>query len=65
MVSFAHPNVMSLIGMGVDGEVPLLILPFMANGNVLEYVKYKKEMLHTNEAAEAQVCHLVIYKGIT
>lgn len=65
MVSFDHPNVMSLIGMSVDGEIPLLILLFMANGNVLEYVKCKKELFHTNEAAEAQVCHLVMYKGIT
>lgn len=62
MVSFDHPNVMSLIGVSVDGEIPLLILPFMVNGNVLEYVKNNKELLYTNEVVEAQVCSLVLYK---
>ena len=66
MLTFDHPNVMSLIGVSVDGEIPFLILPFMANGSVLEYVKHKKEeLLYTNEAAEAQVCWSVMYKQIT
>ena len=46
MLSFHHPNVMSLIGVCMDGEMPLLIMPFMNNGSVLEYVKNKKGTVH-------------------
>ena len=46
MISFCHPNVMSLIGMCFDGEVPLLILPFMSGGSVLDYVTQNRENLH-------------------
>ena len=57
MLSFKHPNVMSLIGLCLDGEMPLLIMPFMSNGNVLEYVKQNKYVLHiSKEATEVEVC---------
>lgn len=56
MLSFHHPNVMSLIGVCMDGDVPLLIMPFMSNGSVLEYVKnHKKELLMSSEAKEENV----------
>ena len=57
MLSFDHPNVMSLIGLCLDTGVPLIIMPFMANGSVLEYVKsHKKELYHSvNEEEEIQV----------
>ena len=45
MSSFEHVNVMSLIGICLHGEMPLLIMPYMANGNVLEYVRSNKEAL--------------------
>ena len=57
MLSFDHPNVMHLIGVSVDREVPLLIMPFMANGSILQYVKHhKKEHFHTSESTAAEVC---------
>ena len=63
MLSFDHPNVMPLIGVSVDREVPHLILPFMANGSVLEYVRHHKEdLLYTSEASETQVGQSVLYK---
>ena len=37
---------MSLIGMCFDGEVPLLIFPFMSGGSVLDYVTQNRENLH-------------------
>ena len=56
MLSFDHPNVMSLIGMCLDGEVPLLIMPFMSGGSVLEFVTQNRENLHfTHGAAESEV----------
>ena len=45
MLSFKHPNVMSLIGMCFDGETPMILMPYMLNGSVLEYVKRNKVKL--------------------
>ena len=46
MLSFTHPNVMSLIGVCFDEEVPLIIMPYMLSGSVLQYVKQNKEKLY-------------------
>ena len=45
MVAFNHPNVMTLRGVCLDQESPLLIMPFMINGTALEFVKKNKESL--------------------
>ena len=56
MLSFEHPNVMSLVGVCLDGELPLLIMPFMSNGSVLEYIRHhKKELLLTSAATDEEV----------
>ena len=36
MLSFDHPNVMCLIGVCIDVEMPLLNMPFMSNGSTLQ-----------------------------
>ena len=46
MLSFSHPNLMPLTGLCIDGEMPLLIMPFMINGSVLEYVKQHREKMY-------------------
>ena len=45
MLSFDHPNVMSLIGVCIDREMPLVIMPFMSKGNVLDYIRRNKKEL--------------------
>ena len=56
MLSFEHPNVMSLVGVCLDGDMPLLIMPFMPNGNILEYVRcHKQELLLTSTATDEEV----------
>ena len=56
MHSFSHPNVMSLIGVCYDGEMPLVMMPYMSNGSVLGYVKQKtRELLFDSEVRE-EVC---------
>ena len=56
MLSFNHPNVMLLIGMCPNRDMPLIIMPFMSNGSVLEYVKrHKDELMLTEGALETQV----------
>ena len=55
MLQFEHTNVMSLKGVCVDGDIPLIIMPFMTNGCVLEFVKHHKAELLCITATEAQV----------
>ena len=46
MLSFKHPNVMSLLAVCFDGEIPLLVMPFMSSGSLLAHLKQKRETLH-------------------
>ena len=56
MFSLKHPNIMSLVGVCLDGEMPILIMPYMSNGSVLEYVRHhKQELLLTSEATNEEV----------
>ena len=58
MMSFSHCNVMPLIGLTIDGDMPLLIMPFMTNGSVLEYVKLHKQALYfTNDTGDLEVSY--------
>ena len=45
MLSFKHQNVMSLIGLCFDGDIPMIIMPFMSGGSLLEYVRQNREYL--------------------
>ena len=62
MLSFKHPNVMSLTGLCFDGEVPLIIMPFMSDGSVLDYVRRNRENLYFTEHSleEKVVCVFVL-----
>ena len=50
MLTFNHPNVMTLIGLCLDGELPLIIMPFMSKGNVLGYIREHREILYITES---------------
>ena len=46
MYNFDHPNVLTLMGVCLDGgTAPYIIMPFMANGSLLAYLKKKRETL--------------------
>ena len=46
MSEFDHPNVLTLIGVCLDGgPAPLLVMPFMFNGSLLSYLKKKRDEL--------------------
>ena len=56
---FNHPNIINLIGVSfLKGEaVPLMILPFMHNGDVKSFVKSKRgNMLKVTEYPEVHIC---------
>ena len=43
MKHFDHPNVLSLVGVCLDaGPAPYVVLPFMANGSLLSYLKKER-----------------------
>lgn len=44
MKHFDHPNVLSLIGVCLDaGPAPYVVIPFMANGSLLHYLKKERK----------------------
>ena len=46
MSAFDHPNVLTIIGVCLDGgPAPYLIMPFMFNGSLLSYLKKKRDSL--------------------
>ena len=46
MQEFDHPNVLKLIGVCLDGgPAPYIIMPFMANGSLLSYLKEERGKL--------------------
>ncbi len=46
MYDFDHPNVLKLLGVCLDGgPAPYIIMPFMANGSLLKYLKEERESL--------------------
>ena len=52
MMHINHAHVMTLIGICTDvGEAPYIVMPFMANGSLLAYLK--RERPHLNIAEEA------------
>ena len=53
---------MSLTGLCFDGEVPLLIMPYMSDGSVLDYVRQNRENLYFTEHSleEKVVCVCVV-----
>ena len=64
MQYFKHPNVMSLIGVceNVCGG-PAVVMPFMANGSVLDYLRRERKSLVLDAEEEKSVvcvCSLTI-----
>jgi serine/threonine protein kinase len=52
MRRFKHSNILSLIGVCIDaGEAPYIVMPYMANGSLLVYLR--KERPHLTIAEEA------------
>ena len=44
MKHFDHPNVLHLIGVCLDaGPAPYVVMPYMANGSLLHYLKKERD----------------------
>ena len=56
MYEFDHPNVLKLSGVCLDGgPAPYIIMPFMANGDLLSYLKEERENLTASPDSETAV----------
>ena len=53
MINLTHPNVLNLRGVCIDrGPVPYIILPYMANGSLLNYLKKNKASFMLNDSSQ-------------
>ena len=54
MLDFHHPNVMKLVGVcfDTDNKQPLIILPYMANGDLKSFLRSKRINDTTNNDKE-------------
>ena len=41
---FRHPNLVTLLGYSVDGEVPYLVYEFLSNGTLEDAIEYKVKL---------------------
>ena len=57
MSTFNHPNVLTLKGVCLDGgPAPYIIMPYMANGSLLTYLKgNRKTLIATSEDVKEDV----------
>ena len=63
MKDFHHPNVMTLIGVCLDaGPGVSIVMPFMANGSLLEYLKKERDNLYLTEIDEIDEVTMVNQK---
>ena len=63
MQSFKHPNVMSLIGVCENFcGGPAVVMPFMANGSTLDYLKRERKSLMLHGEAEGNMVRCMQYR---
>ena len=64
MLDFNHPNVLRLVGVCFDAEdkLPLIVLPYMANGDLRSYLKSKRSKSNsTSDETMPEVIGLLYY----
>ena len=55
MQDFNHPHVMTLMGMSFDAaNTPSMVMPYMANGSLLSYLKMNRPLLLVADTADAK-----------
>ena len=54
MKQFDHPNVLTLFGVCVDaGPAPYIVMPFMAKGSLLSYLRKERHNIILTEKDES------------
>ena len=67
MSRFKHSHVMGLTGICLDaGSAPFIIMPYMANGSLLKYLKKeRKNIVLSNDEDEDEVCGVIILYAVS
>ena len=64
MSRFSHPHVMSLTGVCLDaGSAPYIIMPYMANGSLIKYLKRNRGniiLLEDPDEDEVKYCAMIL-----
>ena len=61
MKQFNHPNVMNLIGVCINaGPAPYIVMPFMANGSLLSYLRKERPNLLLDETADEDLVRVIL-----
>lgn len=56
MKHFDHPNVLGLIGVCLDaGPAPYVVMPYMANGSLLQYLKKERSTIVLTQEVDDDV----------
>ena len=57
MQDFEHPHVLNITGVCLDaGSAPYIVMPFMANGSLLAYIKKEKmSLVIPNDTADEEM----------
>ena len=45
MSNMNHPNVMKLLGVCIDKQIPYLVMPYMSQGSLLSFLKKNRDAL--------------------
>ena len=63
MKQFNHPNVMNLIGVCMDaGPAPYIVMPFMANGSLLSYLRKERPNLLLDETVDEDLVRTKLHR---
>ena len=55
MKKFNHTNILGLLGVSIDaGSAPYVVLPYMANGSLLDWLKRERERIVLKEQESVQ-----------
>ena len=62
MKQFNHPNVMNLIGVCIDaGPAPYIVMPFMANGSLLSYLRKERPNLLLDKTTDEDLVRVILF----
>ena len=62
MHSFEHPHVLNIIGVCVDaGPSPYIVMPFMANGSLLTYIRKEKNLVVPTDSIDDDLASVFRY----
>ena len=62
MRGFNHPHVLGLIGVCIDaGPAPYIVMPFMANGSLLSYLRKERSNLLLDETTDEDVVRVKLF----